>query len=177
MLVQIESTLRLKGKEGVEIKAILHYDESDTFDDGDIWFKHVLTGDYMQTVDQVLHGWSEHDRELQKDWKLLVEAIKRDRDLTFKMFDEMEVIEYAPVKFYINYNTGAGNDWEATFEKAKETAMFGSNYTGKNITIENENGGVLACLPWHNYPPTEDDTALIEYGNFGFYGDWESVSF
>ena len=174
-MAKLESVAKLKDVPGVEIEMVVYYNEWADFDEGEIFFRHPLTGDKVQTVNQILYGWEEQENDLQKHWECLVESIKSDKELIEKIFNGMHFIEYVPVKFYINHNTGAGNDWEATLEKAEKTAMFSANYTGKSITIEDEDDNVLACLPWHNYPATADDEAIIELGNFGFYSYWERV--
>ena len=61
------------------------------------------------------------------------------------------------MKYYINYNTGAGNKWADTLEAAKELADDGAAYTQRPIIIEDE-------------APEENP---ICFGKFGYFGDWQ----
>lgn len=80
--------------------------------------------------------------------------------------------------FIINYNNGftielEGNDLREV-QKVAEEQM---SYTGQNITIETEDGQILAVSRWYGYEPSEgekeDGFVLTEFGNSGFYGTWE----
>jgi len=80
-------------------------------------------------------------------------------------------------KFYIDFNTGAGNENAETLEEAKKIAIDGVSYTQEPVFIYIVSDGVIdsktaAILPWYGVSPREDDIVLISYGDFGFYGDW-----
>ena len=51
------------------------------------------------------------------------------------------------MKYYINYNTGAGNEWADTLEAAKELADDGAAYTQRPIIIEDEPGNEITRRP------------------------------
>ena len=65
------------------------------------------------------------------------------------------------MKLYINYRTGAGNEWvDGTLDDAKRIADERPAYTQQNIMIEDENGVGIAERRWygvaydgHGYPP------------------------
>lgn len=77
------------------------------------------------------------------------------------------------VNYYINYNTGAGNKWvNGTLEEAMQEAENGLAYTQIGVTIEDENGKIVAYLPWYEVEPSEDDIVTCQFGSFGFYGEW-----
>ena len=78
-------------------------------------------------------------------------------------------------RYYVNYNTGAGNEWADTLEAAKALADEGAAYTQVPIVIEDEDGNVVARRPWWGvaYDADEDaDEAPICFGDFGYFGDW-----
>lgn len=79
-------------------------------------------------------------------------------------------------KFYVNYNTGAGNEWvEGTLEEAMETAESGLAYTQTSVTIKDENGKDIAKLPWCGVSSEyadEDEIITADFGDFGYYGGW-----
>lgn len=83
------------------------------------------------------------------------------------------------MKYYINYHTGAGDEWiEGTLDEAKEAADDGAAYTQQDITIEDENGDAVCFRPWWGteYDPdaTEDrEDEVIQFGSFGHYGEWQ----
>lgn len=75
-------------------------------------------------------------------------------------------------KYYVNYNTGAGNfEVEGTLEEAIEEANVNLAYTQENVSIE-QDGEQIAFLPWWGVTPEEDDIVTERFGNFGFYGEW-----
>ena len=82
-------------------------------------------------------------------------------------------------KFLINFGTGAGEEYAETLEEAKEIAEENATYTQCSITIEipsnddEEENKVVAKLPWWSVQPGEDDEVTVDFGNFGFYGEWE----
>lgn len=74
--------------------------------------------------------------------------------------------------YYINFNTGAGNEEASSLNEAMEIAVKGATYTQQPITIIND-GNEVARLPWYGIAPGEDDTVTVRFGDFGFYGEWE----
>lgn len=75
-------------------------------------------------------------------------------------------------KFLVNFGTGAGNEYAETLEEAKQIAEENATYTQASITIEDENYNEIAKLPWWGVYPGEDDEVTIDFGEFGFYGEW-----
>jgi len=77
--------------------------------------------------------------------------------------------------YNVNFNTGAGNKNEIeTLQKAMEAADKGASYTQENITIENTTTGeTIAMRKWYGCTEgIEDIDNPIQFGDFGFYGDW-----
>lgn len=82
------------------------------------------------------------------------------------------------MKFLVNFGTGAGNEFAETLEEAKEIAEENATYTQASITIEipnnnEEENEVVAKLPWWSVHPGDDDVVTVDFGDFGFYGEWE----
>lgn len=80
------------------------------------------------------------------------------------------------MEYYINYHTGVGDEWfEGDLEDAMEAAESGVCYTQQNVTIETYDGNEFECvakLPWCGCAPEDEDDVLIDYGSFGYYGQW-----
>lgn len=80
--------------------------------------------------------------------------------------------------YYINYNTGAGNDYADTLEEAMQIADANACYTQQNITIEDIDGNAVAIRRWWGVeydPETDYCEDPIDYGSWGYYGDWEQL--
>jgi hypothetical protein len=81
-------------------------------------------------------------------------------------------------EYYINYHTGAGNEWvEGTLDDAKKVADAGAAYTQENISIEDAEGREVACRVWCGckFDPNEtedEESEVIQFGDFGFLGAW-----
>ena len=77
---------------------------------------------------------------------------------------------------YINYHTGAGDETADTMEQAMEIADDGACYTQQDITIEHDNGTVIAERKWYGVQSSQEDLEdgedIIEFGSFGYYGHW-----
>ena len=75
-------------------------------------------------------------------------------------------------KYYIDYGTGAGNEWvTGTLEEAKQAAVEGVSYTQTDVVIL-EDGEEVARLVWCGCPrdPDDDDIeVVVDFGGFGFY--------
>ena len=75
-------------------------------------------------------------------------------------------------KYYVDYNTGAGNfEVEGTLEEAMTAANEGLCYTQQWVKIK-ENDEVVAQLPWYGIKPEEDNVITAQFGDYGFYGEW-----
>lgn len=82
-----------------------------------------------------------------------------------------------PQDFYINYNTGAGNEWvTGTIEDAMKKADENATYTQETIAIENANHDELAHRSWHGTLEFIDgEENPIKFGDSGYYSDWYIV--
>lgn len=82
--------------------------------------------------------------------------------------------------YLIDYGTGAGNDYAEDLDKAKEIADEYASYTQKDITIyERETHKAVAVRRWYGvkYDPDEaEQEDPIEFGDSGFYADWEELA-
>jgi len=78
--------------------------------------------------------------------------------------------------YLINYRTGAGNEQADTLEDAMAAAEKNAAYTQADIHIEDKDGNVVARLPWVGCAAGEDDDVTVDFGEFGFYGEWEEYS-
>ena len=77
--------------------------------------------------------------------------------------------------YYIDYNTGAGNEWAETLEDAKALADDGAAYTQESIVIKDEDGKEITRRDWYGtgYDPDVDYCEdPICFGSFGFFADW-----
>lgn len=87
-------------------------------------------------------------------------------------FVEGSDFDLAPMKYMVNYNTGAGNEEAYSIEEAKNKAESGICYTQEPIDIfDREKEEVVSTLPWYGVKPGDDDEPLEEIGG-GFYGQW-----
>lgn len=80
------------------------------------------------------------------------------------------------MRYYINYNTGIGNEWADTLEEAKAIADDGAAYTQRDITIEDEDDNEVLRRPWWGVGYDEDESSdddPICFGDFGYFGDWQ----
>lgn len=75
-------------------------------------------------------------------------------------------------QYWVRYHTGAGDESADSLDEAMDLAVAGVAYTQQDITIEDEDGKLLARLPWCGVAATEDDEVVADYGKFGFYGEW-----
>lgn len=74
-------------------------------------------------------------------------------------------------KYFIDFGTGAGNEWSDTLEEAIELAENGLSYTRESVYIYDD-AELAAKLPWYGVEPSEDDVVTAKFGNSGFYGEW-----
>lgn len=87
-------------------------------------------------------------------------------------FIEGSDYEPAPMRYKVNYNTGAGDEDAYSIEEAKKKAELGICYTQEPIDIfDREKEEVVSTLPWYGVQPGDDDEPLEEIGG-GFYGQW-----
>lgn len=80
-------------------------------------------------------------------------------------------------RYHICYHTGVGDDVADTLEKAMKIADEGAAYTQRDITIEDDDGNMVARRSWWGveYDETNEDMCCedpICFGSFGYYGDW-----
>lgn len=77
------------------------------------------------------------------------------------------------IMFLVNFNTGAGNfKSDKELDELMNEVLKEVTYTQESIKIENEDGNVVARLPWYGVSADEDDTILVDFGSNGFYGEW-----
>lgn len=74
-------------------------------------------------------------------------------------------------KYFIDFNTGAGNEWADTLEEAFVLAENGLSYTQEPVCVYN-GAELIAKLPWYGIEPSKDDVATANFGDSGFYGEW-----
>lgn len=74
--------------------------------------------------------------------------------------------------YVINYQTGVTEEINGSLEKAKQSAVDGMEYTGESVLIQ-LNGETVTAARWYGTEPTEDDSVLIQYGDYGFYQTWD----
>jgi len=87
-------------------------------------------------------------------------------------FIEGSDFDLAPMKYMVNYNTGAGNEDAYSLDEAKKLAELGICYTQQSIDIYDREGEeIVATLPWYGVEPGDDDDPVAEIGG-GFYGQW-----
>lgn len=87
-------------------------------------------------------------------------------------FIEGSDYEPAPMRYKVNYNTGAGDEDAYSLEEAKKLAELGICYTQKSIDIfDREKEEIIATLPWSGVQAGDDDDPFEEIGG-GFYGQW-----
>lgn len=92
------------------------------------------------------------------------------------------------MKYYIDYNTGAGNEIvEGSLECAKLVADVGIAYTQIDIAIRdyeryfsenNDSDAIVAYRRWVGIALDEDNDDVDEcvaYGNCGYYSPWIEV--
>lgn len=89
---------------------------------------------------------------------------------------DWEGFEQYTVRYYIDFGTGAGNEYAPTLEEAKQAAIDGASYTQADITIyECENGTItkdspeVARLKWCGCTPDNEEDVVVDYGSFGYY--------
>lgn len=78
--------------------------------------------------------------------------------------------------YYIDYHTGAGNEYAKTLEEAMSLADKGAEYTQQDISIIDENGICVAQRCWVGVAYDDDEYYCehpIEFGTYGFYDDWD----
>lgn len=90
--------------------------------------------------------------------------------------------EVKPMKYYIDYGTGIGNEEITGLAKAKSRADRHAAYTQRDITIhpivEGEIEAPVACRLWMGLrfsPEGLDDGyeyGIISLGDFGYYDQW-----
>lgn len=75
--------------------------------------------------------------------------------------------------YYINYNTGVGNETAETLKDAKRKADEGAAYTQCDIDIYDDNRNLITTRTWYGcMTDVETMNDPITFGDFGFYADW-----
>ena len=77
--------------------------------------------------------------------------------------------------YTVNYNTGAGNfEVSGPLYDAKNEADESACYTCEPITITDSDGKTVSRRSWWGCTDgIEDCEYPIQFGDFGYYGDWE----
>lgn len=87
-------------------------------------------------------------------------------------------------RYYVDFNTGAGNEYVDTLEEAKEIADEGCNYTQEDIDIiDTETHEIVATRHWYGVSidnDIENDVfgegeveKCIRFGDYGYYAPWQ----
>ena len=74
-------------------------------------------------------------------------------------------------KYFIDFNTGAGNEYAETLEDAKRIAEANLVYTQQDVDIY-EDDTLVTTLRWWGVQPEQDDVVTAQFGSFGHYGQW-----
>lgn len=83
-------------------------------------------------------------------------------------------------KYYVDYSTGAGDFVvKGSLKEAMKHADEGIAYTQKSVFIKDyDTHENVAMRQWYAVPPgsnVENSKNIIEFGNFGYYGDWKML--
>ena len=62
------------------------------FKDGDFYFRHPITGEWVENPAQLWVGWKEQDPEVQEQWKHLRKVAENDPDLEDYIIDDVDYI-------------------------------------------------------------------------------------
>lgn len=79
------------------------------------------------------------------------------------------------MKYLINYNTGAGNEWYENLEEAKANANF--SYTQESVVIEDEQENEILIAKWWGTAYDEEvdgEEPVADFG-FGYYENWREI--
>ena len=122
------------------------------------------------------HGQGLDENVYNEDYDKIVEFADVYTDDEYSLDEKVSVIVdritdmEAKNKYYIDYGTGAGNEWvEGTLEDAQKTAAEGVNYTQTDAVIL-EDDEEVARLAWCGFPPDDDDIEVVaDFGDFGYY--------
>ena len=89
------------------IYAYLEYDENNDNDEGEITFRHPMTGEKCTNVSDCLVGWSEMTDEDNNIRNILVDMVSEDTDLMQKAWDVDLIpssLKFSSMKYgHINY--------------------------------------------------------------------------
>lgn len=77
--------------------------------------------------------------------------------------------------FYIDYQTGMDRiEVNGDLRAAMRAVENDLGYTQKSVYIYNDDGYIVACLPWWGYTYDEDDGPIVkQFGDWGWYGEWD----
>lgn len=83
------------------------------------------------------------------------------------------------MSYKINFNNGSG-PYEESFDdlaEAKAAAISMMGFTGRNVTILDEEGEIVTMSEWIMLPPTEEaleeGRVLVRFGTSGYYQLWD----
>lgn len=76
--------------------------------------------------------------------------------------------------YTIDYGTGVTHELDGTLEEAQAHAVSEMRFTQEDVKIY-ENGGIAQVSRWYGVDPTEDDEALVTFGDSGFYAPWQDL--
>lgn len=115
---------------------------------------------------RTIQDW-EHGLRTPPEWaaRLITEKLENIKNKEDKIMKE----------YYINYNTGAGNEYyTGTIDEAKAVADAGAAYTQRDIDIY-DGDTTVATRHWYGVAPDEEDEArdIIRFGSEGFYDEWQ----
>lgn len=91
------STLRLLNEEDkvlCSLRAEIHFNENNPFDEGDLFFRHRMNGTKCERVEQSLYGTSEFIKKEENYWYILKDKILDDTELKQKIWDDLKEIDY-----------------------------------------------------------------------------------
>lgn len=91
--------------------------------------------------------------------------------------------------YTIDYQTGITDKGYESLAAAKEAAIDGARYTQQDIVVleeyrlavvdasgnerEDVDNREVCRLPWWGTAATEGDEVTIDFGDMGFYGEWQ----
>ena len=88
------------------------------------------------------------------------------------------------MRYIVDFGTGVGNSSADSLDDAKVIAERDATYTQSSIYIIDRNKlpddydsddydkATVSQLPWCGVQPEEDDEVLVDFGDYGFYGEW-----
>jgi len=76
--------------------------------------------------------------------------------------------------YFVNFGNGIGRDFfNKNLAEVMTLAEKEITYNQCAMVVLDDDGDVVARLPWWGVAPEDDDVVTSSYGSFGFYGEWE----